>query len=108
MITNLITPIVRIDYAMSITKIRWISKNPDLVIIRGFGGRPAKLEVVDVSATAVEVIGTDRQNPMPFHLEDAYEFDEGLFGGLIAAFQRKDSDALSQLWQHARPYRARN
>lgn len=70
------------------------------VIIRGFGGRPAKLRLSGFREGVVDVVGTNPDQPMPFRQCDAFQFNGKLLSDLLEAFE-SDRERLNSLWEQA-------
>lgn len=78
--------------------------NPVRVIIRGYRDRPAALFAVEVRGEVVDAFGTNPNDPIPFHLSRAFEFDGLLYEKLESAFTSRRADALARLWENATPF----
>lgn len=80
------------------------SSNPDYVIIRAFEDEPVKLRIVAVRGEAVDVVGSDEAIPMPFHAHRAYRFQETVFSDLRMAYESRQREKLSDLWEKAEQF----
>jgi hypothetical protein len=75
-----------------------------LIIARGFRNEPARLRALTIERGIVEVAGDDPAKSIGLPKTAVYEFDEGLFKGLLEAFRNGAEDELIHLWAKARPY----
>ena len=84
------------------------NENTEVVIIRGFRDRPAKLKSLKTRARSIDVVGVGPGQPiMAFHLERAYEYSESLFRQLCRAFESGDN-SLPHLWEKAAKFGSRS
>ncbi|MBI1903412.1 MAG: hypothetical protein HYS13_20105 [Planctomycetia bacterium] len=98
LITQILTPEITVSTGQT-------EKNPaNRVIIRGFRDRPAALVAVEVRGAAVDVVGSDQESPMPFHLDRAFAFDQVLYDQLAEAYATRNAKALAALWRKATPF----
>jgi hypothetical protein len=77
----------------------------ETVLGRAFRDRPIKLIALSDRGAAVEVKAEGDQHSIGFRKEWVFRFDPQLFSKLSAAYSQGDSEALSDLWASAEPYR---
>ena len=88
---------------MAITQMRDSDIISD-VIVRAFGGEPVRLKARSQIKNAIEVIGDDPNMPAYFPASAVYKFDDGLFRKLRAAYERRETGRLDELWNKANAY----
>lgn len=78
-------------------------KRQAVIIVKGFDGEPTSLAVV--KQTAEGVVAQSLTTDATIGLWNAwiYRWDEELLSALTEAYERSDSDALSELWERAEP-----
>lgn len=74
------------------------------VMVKGFGDCPSHLGVVDANAEVVVVQSLTTDTTLGFRREWVFQWDEVLFSQLDEAYERSDSEALSDLWGRAEPW----
>jgi hypothetical protein len=80
------------------------SSNVEFVIVRACANEPVRLRFVGVRGAAVDVVGSNEKEPMPFHLTRTYRFDHELYEKMRKAFDSLHQKILSELWDQATPF----
>lgn len=79
-------------------------ENSETVIARSFDGRPTQVALVSEGSEAVVIKGLTGDSELGLRREWVFRWDEGLFCQLTEAYERSDSEALSELWGQAEPW----
>jgi hypothetical protein len=79
-----------------------------MVMVRGFGGEPRRLQFVGVDGPYLIVKKEDTPFSLGLHPSDVFEWDEELFAQISDAFAAADFLGLQQAWQSALPLIAKS
>jgi hypothetical protein len=80
-------------------------ETPEHVILKGFANEPLDVLAVADRGDAIEVVHDATDEPMPFHADSVFKFDQSLFSELKRAADSNDADQLRVAWGMATPFR---
>ncbi len=73
------------------------------IMVKGFGAEPFGLRVCGRDGEVVVVQSLTSDATIGLHREWVFRWDEELFSRLNEAYERSDSETLSELWERAEP-----
>ena len=76
-----------------------------IVLIRAYGDEPVLLRAMGAHKRSIAVVGHDQSDSVAFPAGSVYFYEAGLFDRLKAAFQRKNTKELSNLWSKAEHFK---
>ena len=77
--------------------------NQAVVLVKGFENRPATLRLVESSPQGIVAQSLTGDATIGLHRKWVFRWDENLLAQLDEAYERSDSEALSELWSRAEP-----
>ena len=78
------------------------------VIVRAYGDEPVPLFVSKVTGNRVVVTNAEESTTLSLPARSVFEFDEARLVELLAAFDKRDTDHLSILWDESIAYLKEN
>jgi hypothetical protein len=79
--------------------------SPQPVILKGFKDEPIEILAISDRGDSIEVVHEMADDPMPYHVDSVFEYDQKLFAELKRAAEQNDERRLRATWERATPFR---